>query len=201
MKKNVFTIANTFLLILLTVSTSIAQNQQADGDFSRIQIKLDMGKNVNRTDLEDYWDINKAFGLSVAFPYLSGALEMGATYTAFDALNEAQPDFEGIHIYAEWMKEFRIGEKITFLAGPRLGIFQMVFDETEEVSSSTFLFEHEISIGLDSQIIYAVSNHVKFHAAANYNSIMSRKSINLLNAGAGISYSFESPDWLVELMK
>ncbi|MGD8782321.1 MAG: hypothetical protein PVH88_25590 [Ignavibacteria bacterium] len=174
---------------------------QENNDFNLLNFCIDGIYNVHKTKLDDYWKSGKAVDFSVTTPYSSGLLGIGIAYSPFTAEEEELPDFKSFHIYLQWQKEFMIYKTGKLLVGPRVGMFQMKFDKTEEVNSATDLLEHEVTIGVVSQLVQKVSSRLNLNLTANYFCIFTKKKINLIYIEAGLSYSIETPLWLKNFLR
>lgn len=197
-----FSLKRRIQVILFFAAISVCSYQaQPEEAFSKVSLGLNVSENVNRGLFHQYWNSQKAVNLYASTNLRYGFLDVGLTYNPFLAKSNEQPDFHSFFIYMQWSAGINIFENTDLKFGGRAGMFQMIFDKTEEYSASTDLFEHEITLGLSASIIYRVKEKLALELNTSYQSILFRKKIDLYYTGLGIIYTFETPAWLKELIE
>ena len=194
---------SVLVLFALSGIFSLSHSQNKNEDFADFYIDINLAKNIKNSELDDYWNEKKAAGISILTPYYSGMLHVGVTYRPFESFieNDSIPDCSSLLYYIGWEKSLKLTPLLTFSVGPNIGLFQMIFDETDEVSNSTDLYEHEVTLGFTARLDYKLTDRFSINTFLDYNKVMTKKRINMVYAGAGLSYSFRTPGWLVDFLK
>jgi len=187
----------TILFLLVNISSLSAQNLS----FEKFSIGANLSANSNIETLHDYWDPGNLYEVNLRTPIQFGNMQVGLSYIPFKSKNSEQPDFKGMFFYLQWDKEIFTVKDFEINAGIMFGLCRMVFDKTEMYKSKDELQEHEVSAGFVSSINYNITQNVGLNLTANYNSILTRKKINLAFIGAGFYYTFDTPQWLKDFLE
>lgn len=172
-----------------------------DSSFQKLSIGFSFSRNVNKTSLDEFWNKYNQYGALVRSPFYSGNIEIGFSYTPFTSKNFEQPDFKLLMYYIQWDKPLFNSSIFEAAVGCKIGLSQMIFEETDEISNSSDIYEHEILAGIIASLRYNISSEVQLDLKVNYVSILTKKTINLFYTGAGVCYTFDTPKWLRDFLK
>lgn len=187
----------TLLILLLALNVNYAQRSNP---FENITVGLDAAVTVYDNTFKEYWNSGNAFGLSVSTPFYYGNLDAGLIFNPYYAKDKEQPDFTGLLIYLQWSENVLTYQNTSLSLGLSTGLYQMIFDKTEEYYNQSDLFEHEITIGLSALLSHKIENNISANITCQYHTIYFRKKLSFVYIGASLRYSFKTPDWLKEFL-
>jgi len=187
----------TIIISLIIISSEYAQNSNP---FDKITIGIDAAVTVYDNTFKEYWNSGNAFGLSASTPFYYGNFDIGLIYNPFYAKDEDQPNFTGLLLYLQWSEKIFSIKETSLSIGLSAGLFQMIFDKTEEYFNHSDLFEHEITIGLSALVSHNIENNLSANFICQYHTIYFRKKLSFIYIGASLRYSFNTPNWLKEFL-
>lgn len=189
-----------YLLLFLFLYAGL-NAQDNSVEFSTVSFKMFYNINENRNEFHEYWNADKSLEAAVEFPFYIGILEAGLMYTDFSAFSHDQPDFSSINYYLLWGERFEIVPGISVKVDGGPGLFQMDFEETEEVVDENLLKERELSLNLNLSLTLLLSNTLSIEGGYTFIRILTSRPIELGYLSAGLVLSFKSPKWLIDLLK
>jgi len=186
-----------FLIILPIQSRLYADDE--DNAFKFISLRLNLLANTNRNTLHQYWTPFWGGEVEVDMPFYAGDIRAGLHLYQFDGKNEEYADYLVTYYYVGWGWKIALSSHINWFNGLRLGSYQMRFDDTD--INPTQKIESELATGVDSRFNLKISSQWSGQIGIGYIVVFTHKKLELVNLSIGISYTFDSPDWLTEILK
>lgn len=186
-------------IAVLFFYTNVSRAGEQNQPFSTIAIKLNALTNLNRNTFHNYWSPLYGGELSVELPFYAGCIEGGMHLYPYNGKSEAQPDFLSNYLFVGWGAEIEIISFLTWWNKFRIGNYQMHFDD--EDINITQRTESELSIGLNSSLVLKIDDAWKLNLDFTYLKVFTAKRMELSFLGAGLSYEFETPEWIRDFMK
>jgi hypothetical protein len=187
------------IIILITCLTELLKPQSAEiNAFDNVSIKINFISNRSTDALTRYWDTHKGFEGVVQMPFYLGDIQGGARYLSFKEKAPNFHDFSSYFFFLGWGKEFKLPLNCSVYAGLKFGGFHMsIHDDslTSELSHET-----ELAGGISSYLSIGLINSLSLTFGADYTKVYIYKKIELFLLSAGLSYTFQSPVWLKEIL-
>ena len=197
-------IRETTVLVLFVFLTLLFSNSQlfaedSDPAFKSVTFRFNLLTNTNRNILHHYWEPLIGAEAEVEMPFYSGNMRAGLQLFQFNGRSENYPDYLVSFLYIGWGVEIPLFSHLDWFNGIRLGSYQMRFDDTD--INPTQRVESELGAGIDSGFNLKISSRWCGHVGVGYIVVFTYKKLELLNFSLGISYMFDAPVWLTELLK
>lgn len=183
-----------FILILFFPVSLIAQN--CSSAFETFSIGIHYQSNINSNDFHKYWRSDGGIEGYLSTPFYFGETQFGITYTSFSARSADQPDFSSLLFYLQWGYKFSLPLNLSVALNTSAGLFQMNFDDSDLTVDTGLLTERELAIGLIALLGYSLYTDLQLNLQLSYYNVFTKKNIQLVNLGFGVSKTFSSPQWL-----
>lgn len=195
-----------FLLILLLVlMTQIGNAQNA---FDTFDAGISGNVIINNNSLLDNWNPFAGTVLEARTPYYTGELEAGVRFNYFSEDQFENSGFRSIFLFIGWSYPFDVTDRLTLSPGFRLGNHFMWQDSTKEYyaepAGNPFVFhrnESEFAYEFQIRAAYQITAQTKLQVSTSYNRTAINIPLTLVYAEVGIAQTFNSPDWLKNLVK
>ena len=193
----------TFLpLILILIVFPEGQLLLAAEDpkpFSIFAIRISGAVNSNQNTFHEYWEPGFGAELLLEMPFYLGDIQAGIHIYPYSGRSSYQPDFLSLYIFVGWGLGLRLSPGIQWYNGLQLGSYQMAFDDSDIDESQAL--ESELGVGLNTRFDVNLMNSWSFQAGAVYLHVYTKKPLELIMLTAGVSYTFDTPEWLKEFLK
>jgi hypothetical protein len=186
-----------FLLIFPIFSLLYAEI--TDNTFSSLSFRLNLLTNTNRITLHDDWTPFWGGEVEIELPFYTGDIRAGLHLFQFNGTNETYPDYLVSYFYIGWGGDILLSSKISWFIGIRTGSYQMRFDDTD--INPTQRTESELAAGVDSRLNLKFSSKWTGQLGIGYIAVFTNKQIDLINLSIGVTYTIDSPVWLMDLLK
>ncbi len=196
-----------FSLIFFASASRVSAQTEA---FETISVGAFMSYPVAGGNLLDRWDPNPALHIGLRTPFYAGDLETGLRYTQFVNAPEypGYSDFKTTFIYLGWGYDFAVSERFRLSPLLRFGTSFFLYDEAKGYPSPgagwTYDFdtnESEFTYELLLRGEYRLSESFSAHAELTYNRTLTYHPIQLNYVTAGITYTFNTPQWLTKVLR
>jgi len=194
---------STFLsLVLILIVYPGAQSLLAvenQKPFSTIAIRISGAHNSNRNTFHEFWEPELGAELLLETPFYLGDIQAGIHLYSYSGRDSYQPDFKSVYIFIGWGLGFRLFQGIQWYNGLQLGSYQMYFDDSDIDESQ--VLESELGVGLNTRFDFNLTNSWSLRLGAAYLHVYTKKPLELIMITAGVSYTFDTPEWLKEILK
>lgn len=192
----------SFLLITIifaSLNSELKPQVQDTNAFSNVKFSINFIKNKSTDALNRYWDGPKGLEGEIQMPFYLGNIQGGARYIPYKEKAINFHNFSSYFIYLGWGYEFKLPYDCSFYAGIKVGGYRMsVHDDS---LSDELKFENELAAGLRTYLAFNIYADCSLNLGADYTKVYIYKKIELFVLSAGISYSFQSPEWLKDFLK
>lgn len=194
-------------LFIWMQATGVSAQKKA---FETISAGALAGYTVGGNELLDVWDSKPSLQLNFRTPFYAGALETGLRYTPFTHSPELSDysDFQTTFIYLGWGYDFAFNENFRFGPLLRFGTKFFHYDKAKQYPSPTgawsYAFdtnESEFAYELILRGEYRLSDNFSAYADLSYNRTLTYHPIRLNYLSAGIMYTFDTPNWLIKVLR
>jgi hypothetical protein len=198
-----------FLIIFLLVLTSLvaphlySQDNLSAPDstvaFSNVSIEICAVFDVNRNSFHHNWD--PKFGGEVIFaaPFYFGHIQTGIHMYLYEGKNEQFPDLLSSYIFLGWGIQLEMSSWLNWYNGLRVGVYVMDFDD--EDINRTQQRESELGLGLSSEFTIRITQKWRARIGLGYMNIYTNPHLELTMISLGVTYTFDSPNWLQDFLK
>ena len=187
------------LLSIASAWTPVDTFGQAEpGPYERLTFRMQYFSNVNRNAFHRYWSAPGGIGLTAATPFYYGDLECGANVWWFDEKQIDGSDFVNTCLFVGWGINTELHDRLSWYNGVNIGGNQMVFEDEEDDS---FKYESEMGYMCISRFDVRFSPQYHAHIAFSYQQILTHHRIHLFYISAGAGFSFDTPGWLIEVLR
>lgn len=173
-----------------------ATGNRSGGAFDSLSFALRVTANVNRNTFHEFWDPAPGLELEASTPFYLGAVEMGAHYTTFTGLTEAQPDFKAVFPYLGWGLGWSFGRRITWHNSARVGISFQTFEGIPGNNT-----ERELGVDVGSRLTVGVLGPWAVDLAGRYQVVFTHERLRWLLISAGARGTFTTPSWLKDFLR
>ncbi len=191
MKKLIFQ-----LLLLSCFSPLYAQN--GERAFETISIYVGGTHHVNHTRFNDYWNPGTGLELTVKTPFYLGYAEAGGALQPFDGFAMDVPDFYSLGVFVGWGFRFRQLSPLEILAGVRAGNNRMSFDYDAYYGERN---ESELTLAVRSEVALRLFRGWSVFAAGTYAKTYTYIRLKPFYVTAGVSHTFNTPQWLRTILR
>ena len=167
--------------------------------FSTIAIRINGTVNSNRNTFHEFWEPEFGAELLLDMPFYQGDIQVGIHLYPYSGRSSNQPDFLSVYIFVGWGFGLRLSPEIRWYNGLQIGSYQMHFDDSDIHESQAL--ESELGVGLNTRFDFSLTNSWSVQTGAVYLHVYTKKPLVFIMITAGLSYTFEAPDWLREFMK
>ena len=194
MKTRIFAI----LIAFSFTGHNLAQDKTAKV-FSEFTIDAGYVNHISTGDLEEYWKPGSAASLSISTPFYFGTMGIGVDASKFESKFEGRPDYNTFFINLSWMQGVRLPGFSRLYAGIKAGSYNMLFDDNNltEFESN----ESELAIAAIVQYDIEVYREFRIYLRPELLTVFTNKRIKLFNINAGLSYTFNSPQWIRDILE
>lgn len=176
---------------------SCCANAQTPAPFSRIAVSTGGLRHVNDTYFHRYWTPGPGGEVRVSTPFYIGNVFAGATASRYAPATSGVPGFLGIFAYAGWEYGFRPLPRVTLSAGGRVGNLRMSFDEFTFEGDRN---ESEMTAAASARLQVRIVDGVSAYVAGTYMKTFTFVRLQFAYASAGLSFQFNTPEWLRDLL-
>ena len=187
--------------LIFTANSPQCQAQSKAAAFDSVTIGLNWLGNINRNTFHKFWKPGQGVEGYVQLPFYYGAIEVGLHVQSFDGDEKEQPDFTGILLDLRWQKEWGLFRDVSGSLGGNVGMYQMAFDSDNLFTNESHIVEREFAFGVTSGLGYAVAPNWSINVSVSFLRVYTRKRLDLVFLGVGVSRRFASPSWLREFLK
>jgi len=168
--------------------------------FSTIRLRADGAVNSNRELLHRYFKSSAAISGTVSTPFYLGQAGLGFSKLNFTGKNESLPDFDMTMLFVSWELSRTISVA-SLSARARVGNTLMKFEENQVYRGLGEVSESELHIGVGAGMNFRIWKRLSLQTAWDRITIFTRQRITLHFISAGLSIDFDSPDWLIDILK
>ncbi|MBN2571223.1 MAG: hypothetical protein JXA68_03785 [Ignavibacteriales bacterium] len=186
-----------FYLLLANITYS----QKEELPFENIQVGANYFNNFNKNEFHKYWNSTNGAGAYLKTPFYFGFIKIGLNYSDCQSKSNEQPDFVNLIAYLDWGKEFQLPLDICVSTFFKIGISQMDFERSALFVHEGFLLERELLIGTGFIISYDLIDRLQIFTGLDYQKTFTQKPMELSFLQIGLSYKFDSPEWLKDFLK
>lgn len=187
-----------FLLLCCSGYVTPSFAQHGESAFETISINLGSTHHVNHTRFNDYWNPGTGMELTIKTPFYLGYAEAGGVFQPFDGYAMNVPDFYSLGVFAGWGFRFDYLSPLAFLAGVRAGNNRMSFDYDAYYGERN---ESELTLALRSEIALRLFRNWSVYVAGTYSKTFTYIRLKPFYVTAGVTHTFNSPRWLVTLLR
>ena len=205
MRKNILYIA--IVLMLLCGNVEIMAQSKAE-PFERIRVHISYLNNVNNNYFHDYWKGNDAFQIDFETPFYAGEFFVNSRYTPFSGNTTQVPGIENYQFSLGWgLREDVISKiKIGVSFGALFSTFRFgkLTEEQKKISRrhlGSRSTENEVGFLLSVDLNYAINDYMGIRVYASRSIIYTKNKIKLNYISTGFYRSFETPNWLKQILK
>ncbi len=178
--------------------TYIAGCQEMSADFKTISLGLQAAKNTER--LHEFWEPEPGIDGFARMPFFEGNIQVGMQFIPFRRRLEDKPDFDSTTMYGQYDRELRLPYGFVWSLGGRLSMMKMRFFGSAADITGDMKNEREYGIGAVSRLSYPLHGRWCIHIEMCFTRIYTTRPIDVRVAGAGLSRTFDSPQWLQEFL-
>ncbi|MCF7886504.1 MAG: hypothetical protein K9M80_08415 [Candidatus Marinimicrobia bacterium] len=135
--------------------------------------------------------MNKGFNFNYTTPFYLGKIQGGLNYMQFSSKYKFRPDFQSYFIYAGWLYDFQLINKLSFAPCIKIGNYLMNFD----IESQYEKYESEVCIEYSILLKYSLNESVAINLELGKNFVYTYKNIDLILLKTGISFQLETPEF------
>ena len=205
LRVNLFYIAIVF--IFFYGSKEIVAQTKAE-PFERIRVHVSYLNNVNSNYFHDYWQGNDSFQIDIETPFYAGEFFVNSRYTPFSGKTTQVPGIENYQLSLGWgLREEVISNlKIGATFGTLFSTFRYgkLTEEQKNISRSNAgsrSTENEVGFLLSADLNYSINDYMGIRIHASRSIIYTKNKIKLNYIGVGLYRSFETPNWLKQILK
>lgn len=169
--------------------------QQTSPAFDTLSIGVRVVANVNRNTFHRYWDPGPGVELNFETPFYLGRIEAGLHYGGFSARRPEQPDFRSLFPYLGWGYDWRVGARVSWYNGIRVGDFLMNYDIPGDNT-----FEQELGVALNSRLSCVIVPEWSLDVSVRYRVVFTHERLRHIYIAAGLRRSLRTPRWLREFL-
>lgn len=195
--------SNFFSIVLPAACLAFCLFSFAQADekpFSTIRFSVDGAVNTNRDLLHRYFKSSKAIGGAVSAPFYWGRAGLGYSELDFKPKRESLPDFDMILMFVSW-EATRDISIVSLSVGTRIGNTLMKFEENQVYRGLGEVSESELHVGVGAGLDLRFWKRLRLQTAWDRITIFTRQRITLHFISVGLSIDFNSPGWLIEILK
>lgn len=184
---------------LITISFSflfwpVCSSAQTDDGV--IHLSLNAAYNFNKNEFHNYWSSTPGAGFEFSIEHNIGEIGAGLRLMRFNKEIDSAKSFYGVDYYFLYRHSFDIVNRIDFISGFDIGVFEFRFDDDEDIKTSAERVEREFALKIIGGISYSLTNSWKAELTASYQHIYTRKKIELYFLSFGVTKTFSMPDWM-----
>lgn len=202
--KTLFAVLLPFLLLIESLSG--AARAAADTPSAVDQKPFDTitvtAQGVSGTALgafDDRWRAPPGASIDFTAPFHAGVVQAGLHLAAHEARGGDVPDFRESFLWLGWAYRRQLPRRIACAAGVQMGVSYMRFDDASTPRARNE--ETELGFGAGSRVTYAMSPRWSVVFTAEYRKVLTRRPIEHVLVGVGLSRTFTTPGWLMELLE
>ncbi len=193
-----------FYSIVLLIFLSLAGNisaQVRDSACCHITIGAGPVQSINQSPLHRYWDPEPGLHFWTEIPVYIGNFQAGLSYMQFEAIKKTRPDFTGILFYFQWEYELNLIDRLKLIPGVRFGLWDMDIEDDDSGINDELLKEREFSTGISAGLFYPLYKDIGAEITVNYFTILTKRRMEITNLSFSLTYSFDTPEWLREVLE
>ncbi len=184
----------------------IAQNQEAA--FEKIGIHFSYQLNTNRNYFHDYWKTNGAYHFDFNTPFYFGEFFTGMRYSRFTERVEDVPGIDNFQFSVGWglksevLPNLKIGAAVgTIFSSFRYDILTEEQKNAARRSFGSKSTENETGFLIRMDVSYSFSKSLGIRLQADRSIVYTKNKIKLNYIGVGVYRNFESPGWLMRMLR
>jgi len=172
--------------------------------FENSKLSIQITKDVPDKKLSYYYNSKNGINTNLELPFYIGDIRanLDLNFYEFSGNYPKKINFISIHPSIEWGKKIKLNKNLEWFNGLSLGFFIFYFEHTWK---RFFMFasagESEMSLGLSSILNYKINNIYSINFGIKKNTIFTYNKINIISFSIGLSKSFETPLWLIKILK
>jgi len=183
---------SSILLILLIL---FIYAQPADAEpYDKSSLNVSYLHNTNRNLYHRYWKPANGFDFSFKTEFYLGSLEFGMGYSDHEGIDSDMVEYESYFVYAGWLQKLNVSERFSLFGGSRVGSYIMSLDDDH--TSIQGRTETELGLEFIVGTEIAISDRFGLEHTLRHRIIYTRHKIRLTFLTIGLTYNFDTPDWL-----
>ncbi len=143
--------------------------------------------------IHDDWDPGASGELSAWTPFGRGFLEVAFQPFASEPRTSDLPRVRTLVTSLGWGAGLRLPAELTFRTSARTAVAWMLYDASGERAAQD---ENELAFGVRAELERRVGSGWAAHAGVRAVRVLTRERIDLVFAGAGVSWTFAAPAWM-----
>lgn len=188
----------TTLIFITGLTTDLKPQSSETNAFSDISLTLNLISNHSTDELNTYWTGKSGFEGYLQMPFYFGDIQAGARYIAYKEKELYFHNFSSLYYFLGWGKKFNLPLNFSFYSGIRVGGFgTAIVDDSLNGEEKN---ETELAVGINSYLALRINNNLRITVGADYTKVYFYKKIELFLLSAGMSYSFQTPAWIKEIL-
>lgn len=189
------------IILLFILAGNVAQYSQETGKaaFSELLVTANYNQTISNGDLNEFWETGKGISVSALTPFYLGETGLGIDASIIKSKSEIQPNFNSFFINLAWMQDINIFQFSSLKFGVKFGSYIMLFDDNElsEFESN----ESELAVSASARYGIKIYKNFNLYISTDLITVFTRKRLKFVNAGIGLSYRLNSPQWLKEFLE
>ncbi len=185
--------------LLITISFSLqfwSVCSLAQTDDGVIHLSLNASHNILKNEFYNYWNATPGAGFNFSIEHHIGEIGTGLKLMRFNKVIDSAKSFYGVDYYFLYRHYFDIVNRVAFISGFDVGVFEFRFDDDGYIRTSAERVEREFALKITGGISYLLTNSWKAELTASYQHIYTRKKINLYFLNIGVTKTIDMPDWM-----
>ncbi len=187
------------IVVILIITGHYHAQEKSTNAFSEFTIEAGYTNNLSSGDIEEYWESGNAAAFSISTPFYFGTVGIGIDASIFESKLKGRPDFKTFFINLSWMKGIRLLGFSQLNAGVKVGSYNMLFDDNNltEFESN----ESELAVSAIAQYDTEVVEELRIYLRPEFLTVFTNKRLKLFIITAGLSYTFNSPQWIRDILE
>jgi len=195
----------TFAILFILCSSSALLAQNA---FQTIDVAAGGDFLVGGNSILDHWSDTPGVTLELRTPYYAGEFEAGIRYRRYNEDSFPDSGFQSAFVFLGWHYSIRLQERLHFVPGLRLGNHFLYQDNAKEYFADPpgdpFIFhqnESEFAYELVARFEYRLTDRYGLFGSASFSRTVLEIPFTVAHATVGVSRTFQSPNWLQNLLR
>lgn len=191
------------ILLSLTIVFAASQYSYGQDAFSEVKLTLTANKIMSGNTILKSWEPTEGIGFELATPYYFGSLETGYRYLRFNELAFENSGFHSHYVFFGWHYNYLASEEVSIATGIRFGKQLMQHDE-DMIYGGEYRFtreESEFSYELHFRMQFELSRNIELYVGTAYNRTIFNIPFAAFYGTAGLTFKFQSPGWVKNLLQ
>ena len=202
-QKEINASSDDVVVIPENISNDTSNISQAAHPFNFLEISIQLTQNINHNTFYQFYESQNGLKTSITTPFYWGDIQASIHVLPYIGKEQNYIDFIGIHQNLKWINPLYLSDKISWFIGGGVGLYIFSFSNENKrfyLYNWAGVTESELSIGFLSQLQYSFNNKINLNVETNIDRIFTYKHIDMINVSMGISYLFNTPDWMILLL-